>query len=146
MENMNNIEDNTSDTDDLDLDINMELENGNEDEDTSIMDVEKEIELDYFLWISHGETITTEYYRFETVTRIPKLLFYTTHGRFLTANVVNLNSYLQCDPKLAYNNLLRDMPPFEIANDYYLGVREKIVGEIIMINIIQFVYHLYYIL
>jgi len=112
--------DETNESDNLDLNMNIEK-----------MDIDIDREDDYFLWISHGETITTEYYRFETVTRIPKLLFYTTHGRFLSANIANLNSYLQCDPKLAYNNLLRDIPPFEVANDYFLGVREKIVGEII---------------
>jgi hypothetical protein len=123
----NNINtDDTIEIDNLDLNTNVNTENNNEK-----MDVVVDREEDYFLWISHGETITTEYYRFETVTRIPKLLFYTTHGRFLMADVANLNSYLQCDPKLAYNNLLRNIPPFEIANDYYLGVREQIVGEII---------------
>jgi len=90
---------------------------------------------DYFLWISHGMTITTEYYRFETITRIQQLLFYTTHGRFLFSNS-NLNSYLHHDgnPKLTYNTLLRNISPFEAANeanDYLLGVREKIVGKII---------------
>jgi hypothetical protein len=116
---------------DQDQDQDFEM-NTNDNNDNNIsMDVELPYERDYFLWISHGETITENYYRFETVTRIPKLLFYTTHGRFLAANISNLNSYLQCDAKLAYTNLLRYVPPFEVTNDYYLGVRENIVGKII---------------
>ena len=105
----------------------------NSDFDTSNSNMEIDIpyERDFFLWISHGSTITDNYYRFETVTRIPKILFYTTHGRFLVANASDIASYIYCDPKMSYENLLRYVPPFEVADSYYLGVRENIVGQVI---------------
>lgn len=123
----------------MDVEINTNIdENVNENVNEDIneknnlnMDIETPYERDYFLWISHGTTITDNYYRFETVTRIPKLLFYTTHGRFLTADVTNLTSYIHCDPKLSYSNLLKYIPPFEVVDPSNLGVRENIIGEII---------------